>query len=167
MSSKKDFELYRSDPASLDSEGTAKLRSERSRGGDQKLVEERQKNLGEPSEMALLSRLHWWTVEYGLIGTLENPKIYGAGLLSSIGESVSCLEPNVKKIPYSIDAANTAFDITTKQPQLFVCRDFKHLSDVLEEFASRMAFGSADWKASTKRSSARTPRPANIPPACR
>ena len=32
------------------------------------------------------------------------------------------------------------FDITTKQPQLFVCRDFKHLADVLEEFASRMAF---------------------------
>ena len=32
------------------------------------------------------------------------------------------------------------FDITTKQPQLFVCRDFQHLSDVLEEFASRMAF---------------------------
>src|SRR6266513_1669562 len=38
-----------------------------------KLVEHRQKNLGAPSEMALLSRLHWWTVEYGLIGTLENP----------------------------------------------------------------------------------------------
>jgi len=44
-----------------------------------KLVEHRQKNLGEPSEMALLSRLHWWTVEYGLIGNLESPKIYGAG----------------------------------------------------------------------------------------
>ena len=90
--------------------------------------------------MALLSRLHWWTVEYGLIGTLENPKIYGAGLLSSIGESVSCLEPAVKKIPYSIDAQTCAFDITTKQPQLFVCRDFQHLKDVLEEFASTMAF---------------------------
>src|SRR6266513_2928977 len=74
--------------------------------------------------MALLSRLHWWTVEYGLIGPLENPKIYGAGLLSSIGESVSCLEPAVKKIPYSIDAANMPFDITTKQPQLFVSGDF-------------------------------------------
>jgi phenylalanine-4-hydroxylase len=71
---------------------------------------------------------------------MENPKIYGAGLLSSIGESVSCLEPAVKKIPYSIDAANTPFDITTKQPQLFVCRDFTHLRDVLEEFASQMAF---------------------------
>ena len=90
--------------------------------------------------MALISRLHWWTVEYGLIGTLEQPKIYGAGLLSSIGESVSCLESHVKKLPYSIEAVETAFDITTKQPQLFVCRDFQHLRDVLEEFASRMAF---------------------------
>ena len=139
MSSKKDFELYQairhlsilkeqsnSDPKEAE-EAT-------------KLVEQRQKTLGEPSEMALLSRLHWWTVEYGLIGTLENPKIYGAGLLSSIGESVSCLEPAVKKIPYSVDAANTPFDITTKQPQLFVCRDFKHLADVLEEFASKMAY---------------------------
>src|SRR5438045_6641547 len=105
-----------------------------------KLVEYRQKNLGEPSEMALLSRLHWWTVEYGLIGSLENPKIYGAGLLSSIGESVSCLEPAVKKIPYSINAMNQPFDITTKQPQLFVCRDFEHLRNVLEEFAGKMAY---------------------------
>src|SRR5437763_6099190 len=103
-------------------------------------VERRQQNLGEPSEMALLSRLHWWTVEYGLIGTLENPKIYGAGLLSSIGESVSCLEPKVKKIRYSIDAQNQPFDITTRQPQLFVCRDFQHLRDVLEEFANAMAY---------------------------
>ncbi len=139
MSSRKDFELYQairhlsilkeqpnSDPKEVE-EAT-------------KLVEYRQKNLGEPSEMALLSRLHWWTVEYGLIGAMENPKIYGAGLLSSIGESVSCLEAEVKKIPYSIDAANQPFDITTKQPQLFVCRDFKHLADVLEEFASKMAF---------------------------
>jgi len=139
MSSKKDFELYEairhlsilkeqpnSDPKEVE-EAT-------------KLVETRQKNLGEPSEMALLSRLHWWTVEYGLIGALENPKIYGAGLLSSIGESVSCLEPGVKKIPYSIDAMNQPFDITTKQPQLFVCRDFEHLKNVLEEFASKMAY---------------------------
>jgi phenylalanine-4-hydroxylase len=139
MQSRKDFELYQairhlsilkeqpnSDPMEID-EAT-------------KLVEHRQKDLGEPSEMALLSRLHWWTVEYGLIGTVENPKIYGAGLLSSIGESVSCLESTVKKIPYSIDATNQPFDITTKQPQLFVCRDFQHLLDVLEEFASKMAY---------------------------
>src|SRR5204863_6316359 len=46
----------------------------------------------------------------------------------------------VKKIPYSIDAQTYAFDITTKQPQLFVCTDFQHLRRVLEEFASTMAF---------------------------
>jgi phenylalanine-4-hydroxylase len=46
----------------------------------------------------------------------------------------------VKKIPYSIDAQTYAFDITTKQPQLFVCTDFQHLRRVLEEFASAMAF---------------------------
>lgn len=139
MSSKKDFELYQAiRHLSILKElpnGDPKEIEEATRQ-----VEEGQKNLGKPSEMARLSRLHWWTVEYGLIGTIENHKIYGAGLLSSIGESVSCLEPKVKKIAYSIDAADTAFDITTKQPQLFVCRDFKHLSDVLEEFASKMAF---------------------------
>jgi phenylalanine-4-hydroxylase len=139
MSSKKDFELYeaiRHLSILKEQPNTPAKEIEAAT----KLVEDRQKNLGNPSEMARLSRLHWWTVEYGLIGALENPKIYGAGLLSSIGESVSCLEPEVKKIPYSIDAANTPFDITTKQPQLFVCRDFKHLRDVLEEFASQMAF---------------------------
>ncbi len=139
MSSKKDFELYEAIrhlsilkelPNSNPKEVEEATRE----------VEHRQRDLGDPSEMALLSRLHWWTVEYGLIGTLEKPKIYGAGLLSSIGESVSCLEAHVKKIPYSIEAAYTAFDITTKQPQLFVCRDFQHLSDVLEEFANKMAF---------------------------
>jgi phenylalanine-4-hydroxylase len=139
MSSKKDFELYEAiRHLSILKEQPNSDQKEVEEAT--KLVETRQKNLGEPSEMALLSRLHWWTVEYGLIGALENPKIYGAGLLSSIGESVSCLEPGVKKIPYSIDAMNQPFDITTKQPQLFVCRDFEHLKNVLEEFASKMAY---------------------------
>lgn len=95
--------------------------------------------MGEPSEMALIRNLHWWTVEYGLIGDLESPKIYGAGLLSSIGESYNCLQPKVKKLPYNIDAARVNFDITTQQPQLFVTPDFKHLSNVLYEFADSMA----------------------------
>jgi len=99
-----------------------------------------QENLGEPSEMALLSRLHWWTVEYGLIGSLEDPKIYGAGLLSSIGESASCMKPEVKKLPYTIDAVNYSYDITKPQPQLFVTPTFQNLIDVLEQFADTMAF---------------------------
>ena len=93
----------------------------------------------EPSELAQIRNLHWWTVEYGLIGTIDNPKIYGAGLLSSIEESAYCLSEEVDKIPYSIRAANKAFDITKPQPQLFVTPNFAHLSYVLEEFANTMA----------------------------
>lgn len=103
-------------------------------------VEYRQKNMGQPSEMALLSRLHWWTVEYGLIGNLENPKIYGAGLLSSIGESATCMMSDVKKLWYNKYAVNYPYDITKQQPQLFVTDTFQNLIDVLEEFADTMAF---------------------------
>ncbi len=104
------------------------------------LLETIQSNMGEPSEMALLSRLHWWTVEYGLIGTLQDPKIYGAGLLSSIGESASCMQSEVPKLDYTLDAINYTYDITKPQPQLFVTPDFKQLRDVLDEFASSMSF---------------------------
>lgn len=105
----------------------------------ERAIEHIQANMGEPSEMALIRRLHWWTVEYGLIGTLEQPRIYGAGLLSSIGESVSCLRPEVRKLPYTLDAMNVEFDITKPQPQLFITPDFQHLTTVLNEFADTMA----------------------------
>ena len=95
--------------------------------------------MGMPSEMTLIRNLHWWTVEYGLIGELENPKIYGAGLLSSIGEGMEALKEKVIKIPYTLDAMDYSFDITKPQPQLFVTPNFKHLTKVLNEFASKMA----------------------------
>ena len=104
----------------------------------QKKVEFLQDNMGELSEMAQIRNLHWWTVEYGLIGDVKTSEIYGAGLLSSIGESESCLKPEVKKIPYTIEAAQKNFDITKPQPQLFVTPDFAHLSLVLEQFANTM-----------------------------
>lgn len=105
----------------------------------EKAVEDLQNNMGPMSEMARIRNLHWWTVEYGLIGTLENPKIYGAGLLSSIGESAWCMTDAVKKLPYTFEATDQSFDITKPQPQLYVTPDFAHLSQVLEEFANTMA----------------------------
>ncbi len=139
MSSKKDFDLYQAiRHLSILKEAHTSDPEEVKRAEEE--VAFRQTTLGEPSEMALVSRLHWWTVEYGLIGTLEKPKIFGAGLLSSIGESANCIKPTVKKLPYTIDAANYAFDITTQQPQLFVTPSFEHLSEVLADFASRMAY---------------------------
>ncbi|MGB1931941.1 MAG: aromatic amino acid hydroxylase [Flavobacteriales bacterium] len=105
----------------------------------EKDIELIQSNMGQTSEMAQIRNLHWWTVEYGLIGDLNQPKIYGAGLLSSIGESESCLKEEVKKLPYSIEAAQQAFDITEPQPQLYVTPSYTHLTQVLEEFANTMA----------------------------
>ncbi len=104
----------------------------------QEKVEWLQNNMGTLSEMAQIRNLHWWTVEYGLIGTVEDPKIYGAGLLSSIGESKWCMQDTVKKIPYTLEASNVSFDITKPQPQLFVTPDFAHLSLVLEQYANTM-----------------------------
>ncbi len=138
ISSAKDYELYdavRHLSIIKEAHGTPQKEIEAA----EKHIEELQNNMGKPSEMALIRNLHWWTVEYGLIGTVENPKIYGAGLLSSIGESAWCMTDEVKKIPYSIEAAHTGFDITKPQPQLFVTPDFAFLSQVLEDFANTMA----------------------------
>jgi phenylalanine-4-hydroxylase len=145
ISSSKDYEMYeairllsilKEDPNS----------SETAIKDAQEKVEYLQNNMGELSEMAQIRNLHWWTVEYGLIGTLENSKIYGAGLLSSIGESAWCMKNEVKKEPYSIEAANVSFDITKPQPQLFVTPDFAYLSLVLNEFGNTMALRTGGLK---------------------
>ena len=107
---------------------------------------EAKKSQTTPSEATLLSRLHWWTVEYGLIGKINNPKIYGAGLLSSVGESQNCLSPNVKKIPLTIDCINFNYDITEQQTQLFVAENFSSLTDKLLEFENTMSFKNNDSK---------------------
>ena len=92
------------------------------------------------SEAAYLARLNWWTVEYGLVGEINNPKIFGAGLLSSVGESYNAIFGDVKKIPLNLDCINYSYDITEQQPQLFVAKDFNHLSGVLKELTENMAF---------------------------
>ncbi len=92
------------------------------------------------SESTKASRLYWWTAEYGLVGDLADPKLYGAGLLSSLGEAAHCLTPVVKKVPLSLVCADTEYDITRMQPQLFVARDFDHLFEVLEAFEATLGW---------------------------
>jgi len=92
------------------------------------------------SEAAKSSRLYWWTAEYGLVGDLDNPKIYGAGILSSIGEAKNCLQDNVKKLPLSVDCTDYNFNITEPQPQLFVCKEFSELKGILQEMAATFSY---------------------------
>lgn len=107
----------------------------------EKALEEAQNAITAPSEATLLARLHWWTVEYGLVGTLEDYRIFGAGLLSSLGESEHCLDDaRVAKHLLTLDALERAYDITTEQQHLYVTHSCRHLSQVLEQMAQRMAF---------------------------
>ncbi len=96
------------------------------------------KSISHVSEASYLSRLIWWTSEYGLIGSLRNPKIYGAGLISSIGESLHIQK--VKKIKLDETCLNYPFDITDFQPQLFVAESFERILEVLNAVSKRLAF---------------------------
>ena len=91
------------------------------------------------TEAALISRLHWWTVEYGLIGRPDDYKIYGAGLLSSLGESHFLNDPRVRKLPLTAQCIDVGYDITEPQPQLFVAESFDQLHDVLDQVSAQMS----------------------------
>lgn len=137
ISSANDYKLYEA-VRSLSQLKEDKSATHESIAAAQLLVEQIQSNMGPPSEMAQIRNLQWWSVEYGLIGPMNNPKIYGAGLLSSIGESMWCMSDDVPKKPYTLEAAYESFDITKPQVQLFVTPDFAHLSFVLEQYADTM-----------------------------
>ena len=92
------------------------------------------------SESTKASRLYWWTAEYGLVGGLDHPMIYGAGLLSSLGEAAHCLTDQVAKVPLSPACVDQDYDITCMQPQLFVARDFGQLFEVLDAFEATLAW---------------------------
>jgi phenylalanine-4-hydroxylase len=93
----------------------------------------------EASEATWLSRLYWWTSEYGLVGTPKNYRLYGAGLLSSLWESHACHAPSVAKLPLDDTCTKVSYDITRPQPQLFVARDFEHLHETLDRVAKTLA----------------------------
>ena len=78
--------------------------------------------------------------------------IYGAGLLTSIGESTHCFSDEVETLPLSAAAAEVEFDITRMQPQLFVAREFGQLSEVVDELGRTLASAAAATTASARRS---------------
>ena len=75
----------------------------------------------------LLSRFHWWTVEYGMVG--ECAKLFGAGLLSSSAEAIA--SDDTRKEQLSLNCLEYDYEISRMQPQLFVADDWSHLNDQL------------------------------------
>lgn len=92
------------------------------------------------SEAGRLARLYWWTIEYGLVGTPTDYYLYGAGLLSSLGESESCHGSDVAKVPLTAACVDTPYDITRPQPQLFVAPSFASLHAVLDAVMATTAY---------------------------
>jgi len=75
-----------------------------------------------------LERLHWFTVEFGLIRQDEGLRIFGAGILSSKDEVQHALSDQVEKVPFSVDAViDQDYDVWHLQPKLFVLDSFDQL----------------------------------------
>ena len=82
-----------------------------------------------------ISRLYWYTVEFGLIQEGNALKIYGAGILSSSGETYYSLHSDIpKRLPYNVAEILGIPYIKDKfQLQYFIIPSYKYLYDSLEE----------------------------------
>ncbi|WP_186233963.1 phenylalanine 4-monooxygenase [Burkholderia gladioli] len=98
----------------------------------------------DPFALSLLGRLYWYTVEFGLIRSLHDRdtlQIYGAGIVSSRGESVYSLESEApNRIGFELDRVmRTAYRIDTFQKTYFVIDDFEQLFALLKVDARALA----------------------------
>jgi phenylalanine-4-hydroxylase len=78
---------------------------------------------------AMLARLFWFTVEFGLINTAQGLRSYGAGIVSSPGELIYALEsdvPALKRLD-PVDALRTPYRIDIYQTVYFLIESFDEL----------------------------------------
>jgi phenylalanine-4-hydroxylase len=89
-------------------------------------------------ERLRLSRLFWFTVEFGLVEEDGKVKLYGSGLCSSPGEGEYSLTDAVEKRPFNAERAmDTAFEIDHYQPILYVAESFEQIFEAIDQQARR------------------------------
>ena len=78
-----------------------------------------------------LTRLYWYTVEFGLMKQDDGLRIYGSGIVSSKGESIHCLESRApNRIGFDLERImRTRYRIDTYQKTYFVIDSFEQLMD--------------------------------------
>ena len=85
-----------------------------------------------------LTRIYWFTVEFGLVKNSAGLRIYGNGIISSYGETQHSLTPAVIKRPFDPDVvAATPYDIWHFQNQLFVIESFDDLVEAFDGWVQR------------------------------
>lgn len=94
----------------------------------------------DPLHTERLSRLFWFTVEFGLISENNKIKLYGSGLISSQGEGHHALRSSkVEHRPFDLEkVCNTPFNIDTYQPILYVLEGFDQLSEAMCTYTSQI-----------------------------
>jgi phenylalanine-4-hydroxylase len=82
-----------------------------------------------------LARLYWYTVEFGLIQEAEGLRIYGAGIVSSYGESLFALDdPSPNRMGFDLTRVmRTEYRIDDYQQNYFVIPSLDHLLEVTIE----------------------------------
>ena len=80
----------------------------------------------------MLSRLYWYTIEFGLIREAGQLRAYGAGILSSSGElAYSVQSPEPQRIPLQLERTmRTRYKIDTYQQTYFVIDSFEQLFEM-------------------------------------
>ena len=84
-----------------------------------------------PEALVNLTRLYWYTVEFGLIRQPDGLRIYGSGIVSSKGESIHCLEsPAPNRIGFDLERImRTRYRIDTFQKTYFVIDSYEQLME--------------------------------------
>lgn len=86
-----------------------------------------------------MARLFWFTVEFGLVREDGRVKVYGSGLISSIGDAANALGPDCDRRPFSLDAVmDQHFEIDRFQDVLFVVDSFDQLFAAVREAERRL-----------------------------
>ena len=85
-----------------------------------------------------LERLHWFTVEFGLVDQMVGRRIYGAGILSSKEEVAHALSPKVKVLHFDADRITEQdYEVWHLQHVLFVVESFAQLDRGFKDWSKR------------------------------
>ncbi|MFM4802471.1 phenylalanine 4-monooxygenase [Aeromonas bivalvium] len=85
-------------------------------------------------ERVFLARLYWFTVEFGLLQSPEGLRIYGGGILSSIGETSYALSGAPRLVPFRLlDVLRTPYRIDIMQPIYYVLPSLDSLYQLTRE----------------------------------
>jgi phenylalanine-4-hydroxylase len=85
-----------------------------------------------------LTRIYWFTVEFGLIKNPGGLRIYGNGIISSYGETLHSLTEKVSKVVFDpVVVAQQPYDIWHFQEKLFVIRSFDQLEQEFDRWAKK------------------------------